>query len=407
MVASRYLNHMNIIKYTAVLFLAASTTLTAQNSKVTSAWRYMEINELDNAKEAIDMAAKHEKTGQKADTWMLRGKIYYNIYAGEDEEMKKQFTGLLEGAAESFLKVKELDSKGSYTAEVMRYLSPIRGQFINEGGADYGKKDFESALKKFEMSSSISAAAFEKDTMYWMAVNNAALANENLKNYDAAIAGYESLIADNYETKVALSSIMNIHDKKGDKEKVYEMAKRGRELFPNDIAYILQELQYLLDTKQDAKAEENLKVAIEQEPKNPKLRFALGVVYNNLANPETGTVEEVKYKDYLAKGEAAYLKALELDPKYGDAAHNLGALQFNAGVRYVEQAKDAKSDDANAKLMAKADEYFKQSLPQLEKANELNPGDREILMSLRDLYLKMGDGDKYMEYKTQVDSLSK
>ena len=55
--------------------------------------------------------------------------------------------------------------------------------------------------------------------------------------------------------------------------------------------------------------------------------------------------------------------------------------------------------------MAKADEYFKQSLPQLEKANELNPGDREILMSLRDLYLKMGDGDKYMEYKKMVDEL--
>lgn len=380
-------------------------TVFGQNSKVTSAWRYMEINELDNAKEAIDLAAQHEKTGQKADTWMLRGKIYYNIYAGDDEEMKNQFTGLLEGAAESFLKAKELDDKGANTAEIMRYLAPIRGQFINEGGTDYGKKDFASALKKFEMSKSISAAAFEKDTMFWMATNNAALANENLGNYEAAITAYEELIADNYEKKVALSSIMNIYVKQDDKEKVYELAKRGRAMFPNDINYILQELQYLLDTKQDKKAEENLMVAIEQEPNNPKLRFALGVVYNNLANPEEGTVEEAEYKDLLAKGEAAYLKALELDPKYGDAAHNLGALQFNAGVRYVEQAKDAKTDDANKVLMTKADEYFKQSLPQLEKANELNPGDREILMSLRDLYLKMGDGDKYMEYKGKVDAL--
>ncbi|MFT5053461.1 MAG: hypothetical protein ACI97X_000474, partial [Oceanospirillaceae bacterium] len=39
------------------------------------------------------------------------------------------------------------------------------------------------------------------------------------------------------------------------------------------------------------------------------------------------------------------------------------------------------------------------------KADELSPGDREIMMSLRDLYLKLGDADKYMVYKKKVDEL--
>ena len=377
----------------------------SQNSKVTSAWRYMEIQELDNAKEAIDAAVEHEKTKGKADTWNLRGRIYYGIYVGEDEALKKEFPNVLIGAAESFLKVLELDEKGSYEKDVMPYLTGLRGQFINDGGADYANKDFKGAVDKFEMSRMISEKAFGKDSLYLMAINNKSLCYDNMKMYEEAIAGYNELMESDYEKNTSLKAIINIYKKQENSEKVYEMAVKGRELYPDELAFILEELQYLLDTKQDAKAEENLKVAVEKEPTNAKLRFALGVVYNNLANPETGEVEEAKYAELIANGQGAYEKALELDPAYADAAHNLGALHFNAGVRYVEQAKEAKDDDANQALMSKADEFFKSSLPMLEKADQLNPGDREIMLSLRDLYLKLGDADKYMEYKKKVEDL--
>jgi lipopolysaccharide biosynthesis regulator YciM len=251
----------------------------------------------------------------------------------------------------------------------------------------------------------ISEKVFGKDSLYMMALNNKALCLENMKMYDEAIAGYTEMMDNDYEKNLSLKSIINLYKKKGDTEMVYKTAVKGREMFPDELAFILEELQYLLDTKQDAKAEENLKVAVEKEPTNAKLRFAMGVVYNNLANPESGTVEEAKYAEFLANGQAAYEKALELDPTYADAAHNLGALHFNAGVRYVDQAKESEDDDTNQALMTKADEYFKSSLPMLEKADELNPGDREIMLSLRDLYLKLGDADKYMEYKTKIEEL--
>ncbi|MFT4680858.1 MAG: tetratricopeptide (TPR) repeat protein [Flavobacteriales bacterium] len=391
--------------YFAAILAMATTTVFGQNSKVTSAWRYLEIQELDNAKEAIDAAVEHEKTKGKADTWILRGKIYYQIQVGEDEVLKKQFPDILDGAAESFLKVLELDEKGSYKKEVMPYLTGLRGQFINDGGAKYAEKDFNAAVNKFEMSRVISEKAFGKDTLYYMAVTNKALSYDNMKLYDEAIAEYTGLIDSDYEKESSLRSILNIYKKQKNAEKVYETAMKGREMFPDDINYILEELQYLLDTKQDEKAEKNLLLAVEKEPTNSKIRFALGVVYNNLANPESGAVEEAKYVELIGKGEAAYNKALELDSTYSDAAHNLGALHFNVGVRYVEQAKESKDDDSNQALMTKADEFFQKSLPNLEKADELSPGDREIMMSLRDLYLKLGDADKYMVYKKKVDEL--
>ena len=389
--------------YFAAILAMATTTVFGQNSKVTSAWRYLEIQELDNAKEAIDAAVEHDKTKGKPDTWVLRGKIYYQIYVGEDEVLKGQFPKVLDGAAESFLKVLELDEKGSYKKDAMPYLTGLRGQFINDGGAKYAEKDYATAVENFEMSRVISEKAFGKDTLYFMAVNNKALSYDNMKMYDEAVAGYTDLMNNDYEKETSLKSILNIYKKQSNAEKVYETAMMGREMFPDDINFILEELQYLLDTKQDEKAEKNLLLAVEKEPTNAKIRFALGVVYNNLAGNESG--DEAKYADLISKGEAAYNRALELDPSYSDAAHNLGALHFNAGVRYVEQAKEAKDDDSNQALMTKADEFFQKSLPKLEKADELSPGDREIMMSLRDLYLKLGDADKYMEYKKKVEEL--
>jgi Tfp pilus assembly protein PilF len=394
---------MKILYFAAILALA-NTTVYGQNSKVTSAWRYLEIQELDNAKEAIDAAVEHEKTKGKADTWVLRGKIYYQIYVGEDEELKGQFPKILDGAAESFLKVLELDAKGNYKKDAMPYLTGLRGQFINNGGTKYAEKDFQSAIENFEMSRTISEKAFSKDTLYFMALNNKCLSYDNIKLYDEAVTGYQELMDNDYEKETSLKSILNIYKKQKNAEKVYETAMTGREMFPDDINFILEELQYLLDTKQDEKAEKNLLLAVEKEPTNSKIRFALGVVYNNLASNESA--EEAKYAELISKGEAAYNKALELDSEYSDAAHNLGALHFNAGVRYVEQAKEAKDDDSNQLLMAKADEFFQKSLPKLEKADELSPGDREIMMSLRDLYLKLGDGDKYMAYKKKVEALN-
>lgn len=389
--------------YFAAILALATTTVFGQNSKVTSAWRYLEIQELDNAKEAIDAAVEHDKTKGKPDTWILRGKIYYQIYVGEDEVLKGQFPKILNGAAESFLKVLELDEKGSYKKDAMPYLTGLRGQFINDGGAKYAEKDYATAVENFEMSRVISEKAFGKDTLYFMAVNNKALSYDNMKMYDEAVAGYTDLMNNDYEKETSLKSVLNIYKKQSNAEKVYETAMKGREMFPDDISFILEELQYLLDTKQDEKAEKNLLLAVEKEPTNAKIRFALGVVYNNLAGSQAG--DEAKYADLIGKGEAAYNKALELDPTYSDAAHNLGALHFNAGVRYVEQAKEAKDDDSNQALMTKADEFFQKSLPKLEKADELSPGDREIMMSLRDLYLKLGDADKYMEYKKKVEEL--
>ena len=47
-------------------------------------------------------------------------------------------------------------------------------------------------------------------------------------------------------------------------------------------------------------------------------------------------------------------------------------------------------------------DVFKQALPFLEKAAELNPTDRNTLMSLKQLYARLGMNDKYKEVEQKL-----
>jgi len=50
-------------------------------------------------------------------------------------------------------------------------------------------------------------------------------------------------------------------------------------------------------------------------------------------------------------------------------------------------------------------ESFGNSLPYLEKANELTPNNKEILTSLKQVYYKLGDIAKFKEIKAQLEAL--
>ena len=99
---------------------------------------------------------------------------------------------------------------------------------------------------------------------------------------------------------------------------------------------------------------EYLNKAKESEPDNQVLYFAEGTIYDRLNNFEAS--------------EKAYLKAIEIKPDYFDAVFNLGALYFNQGVKFAEEATQIppKEDRDGSKYEAKmklADQEFKRSIP--------------------------------------------
>jgi len=101
----------------------------------------------------------------------------------------------------------------------------------------------------------------------------------------------------------------------------------------------------------------------------------------------------------------SYKKAIELDDTNFNSYYNLGALYFNQGVNMANKALEIKDPDEYSAAVAKADEKFRESLPWLEKAHELNPDDVSTMETLKMLYYRLKMMDKHAEISEKLENL--
>ncbi len=109
----------------------------------------------------------------------------------------------------------------------------------------------------------------------------------------------------------------------------------------------------------------------------------------------------------LREQQEAYQKCIEIDSAYADAYYNLGAMYNNQAVDIIEVATELPQDAIEEYNIekAKADELFQKALPYLEKSDELNPDNLEILQTLKQIYTRLNDMDKLQEVNARIKSL--
>jgi len=100
------------------------------------------------------------------------------------------------------------------------------------------------------------------------------------------------------------------------------------------------------------------------------------------------------------------IKVVKDNKVYFDAIYNLGALYFNRGVNNIQAADVLPYGDENYDTLKNlGDDYMKKSLPILEKAYELDPDDYSTLFSLKQIYSRVGNVDKYKEVSERLQNL--
>lgn len=397
----------NLILSVALL-ATASSVAEAQPAKRTSAFNYLQYGELDNAKEAIDAAAVHEKTAGEAKTWFYKGQIYQAIYESQDPKFKPLAENALQIAYEAFSKCNELDDKKAHADMTYKYLDVESRQFVNEGIINYNNKHYEAALKAFENTLAITALPQVK-RLDSLAIYYSGACAEQIGDLTKAEGYYRKAVEIDYKAEAAFVRMARMYADAGNKEKAFEIVKEGRQKFPNNQTLVTEEVNAYLMSDRHAEAMDALNVAIGLDPGNHSLHFALGFVHDRLAakslekSPEGGA----EYEKHLADAEVSYKKAVELNPENFDAVYNLGALYFNRAVKLNEVANSI--DDMKKFQVAKkaADDVFDRSMPILEKAFELNPEDKGVLISLKQLYYrKMTTDDSYeAKYNDIVERL--
>jgi len=364
----------------------------AQKGKVTSAQNLKDTGKLDKALETIEETInpsnpKSEKTIPWPKTWEVRGEIYQAIFQTKDENFKKLSDDPLTVAYESYLKALELDEKNKIGKSVKIKLTLLTNDLTNQAVEAFQAEDYDKALSSFEKIIEIQntdvVKADNPTAVDTVILFNAGLAASNAENYDKAIQYYSEAAKYGYNGARTYSLIGDVYKAKGDTTGALKAYQTGFEKYPDDNGVLTSMIQIYMDMDKTEEAMKYLDLAIEQDPTNVTYYFAKGALYEKMED-EANAID-------------AYEKAIEVDPEFFNAYYNLGALYYNKGVQQIEVA-NAVPPNENERYVAetkKADVWWDKALPFMEKCNELNSEDVSTLESLKNLYYRLKEMDKY------------
>ncbi|GAB4384490.1 MAG: hypothetical protein Kow0075_16510 [Salibacteraceae bacterium] len=392
----------------AFAFLSLCTF--GQGAKVLNAYNYMMDNELLKAKEEIEPATQHEKTKNDAKTWYYRGRIYEGIYRnsylkkedGTDAlvypELQTHREGAVMEAARSYEKAIELGSKKINMNEVKEFHAQLARLCYQEGVEQYNQKDYQEAgdlfMKAYEISSTYGAP--DNESLF-----NAALSYRMAENLEMAEKALRMCIANDFKAIECYIELAAMYREAGQKEKYREVLTEARTKFPDNADLLNEEINVFIEEGEYDKALENLNVAIEKDPTKPALYFARATLLNSKLG-EMEDVESEEARNIYKRAEMDYLKAIELKPDYFDALYNLGALYYNRGAEMLNSAASISDDAAYKKAKTAGEEQLKAALPYLEKAHELRPDDVSTMTSLKELYARTNQLEKYNEMNEKL-----
>lgn len=351
------------------------------------------LDHLLEAKKYIDQSAKHEQTATDPKTLKYKGQIYMMLAAvaqqGSNEEAKEKYANeeTLDESIKAFKDAMKYDDKGRYKDEITMFASQGRISSLQAGIQEFQNENYESAYGLFDVAAKMFDVVGKVDTM---AHFNAAISAERVEKYAEAERHYRVCAEHGYRVPGVYSSLSNVLIKQDKKDEAVKVVEGGLEKYPGSLELMIELANIHLRNNNLEAAEGVLAKAVAKDPENPQLHYAVGSVYDNLK----------KYD----KAEEAYKKALSLDPDNFDANYSMGALKFNQGVEMNEKAGDELDQTKYEELSKKADGYFKEALPYLEKAHEVNPEDRNTMLSLKQLYPRMGMTEKYKEIKAKLQN---
>jgi len=230
-------------------------------------------------------------------------------------------------------------------------LQELQSNLSNEGIYAIQDKGFDKSLMAFQTSVMVhdflgknegeSILTEEKlmDEKYY-----GGLSALLLEDYETAEPMFAALYEAKYDDAAVYDGLYKIYDKKGDKEKAYEVLQEGRKAFPDENSLLFSEINYYLAEKKLDLLTGKLDEAIAKEPDNISLYATLGQVYEQLYNSNKEEGNDAAADEYFMKAQKKYEEGLTKDPEAGRLIYSLGAMIYNRGAAMSQQLVELDSD---------------------------------------------------------------
>ena len=378
----------NKILISALLFAGIVSVGIAQEKNVRKAKSMLGKQNLPEAVSLIDAAIQNPETSGSFEAWWYRGKIYLSV--ATNPLVARSYTNPADIAKESLEKAAQLDP--GKVLMMRQDLANLAGLFYDRGAAAFGEKSYAEAVTDFEKSVEISMMDGVYDTN---AVFNAALSAFNADGMlETSIKYFKELVDAQWDNSTACIYLAEAYLMNQQNAEAQAAMDAGLQMFPEDKNIYLSASSIYIRTGENEKAANILNAALIKWASDPTFQRYLGVSYMN----EGKEVE----------AEAAFKKAIELNPEYMDAFIDLGNLYLEKGNRLSTEANELPLEETEKyeELTAQAKEAFGLAIPYLEKIVAKDANNLSVLQILRELYIRVGDTAKAGEMKAKIDELS-
>jgi len=338
---------------------------------------------LVDAKQIADKLETKTEYIENPEFWLYKALLYHTIYDTPTNQLHKQIPDAIEIAYSSYKLALKYDTEKTYNTQIFSALGYLTNQFMHYGLEQFNSGNYDKSLKAFENTIELNALPeimFNDTIAYY----NAALSAEKLKEYDKAIGFYKILIAFKYGEGKMYKDLSEVYKKKGNNDLYLQTLLEGIKFYPEDNNLYIELINHYLVVSDVDNAFIYVNKSIEIDGTNAGMYFVLGSLY------------ESKKDDVNA--EKSYLKSLEIDSNYDDAAYNLGVLYYNRAKNIYTHAKTKGEKEKYEADFNKSLKYFK-----IVEKNE--PNDKNVLLSMKNIYRILGMEKEKAEIDKKLEGL--
>jgi tetratricopeptide (TPR) repeat protein len=383
-------------------------------------------------------------TEGQAEVWVYNRKKLYFVNGTLERWEQTEFIDqdALNKSAQSFMKAIELDTTGKLKDKgtTKDLLSMIKNYVINDAIDKYLTKDYENAYTLMstgyelcKLPKNDADTVFNIDQLgYYQGI-----VAFNANKFDKAKDHFQLSIDKNYEPGAAYHYLASSYAGMGDTASFLAKIREGFEKHPEEEQLIIDLINYYMLEKNTNEALKFIDLAISKKPDNPSYYSAKATIYDNttegLSNDYKKYMDQAyefkkmafqnrldipKKDEYdkkrdealkiaqgyfdefinnLAKAEKLYQESLEIDPKFFNAAYNLGRIDLKLNEINLLHADYTYKilKDVNPGLATefenKAKENLNNSAIRFEAAYKINPKDKDTLEVLRRIYFRLHD----------------
>lgn len=344
-----------------------------------------------NCKEYIDPAMNDESTKDDPKAHYYNGIIHFGLMivssAQPENEVLKQFQSEeTKEIVERSLKFAHDDRK--YKAEVESYIDRWVSMMSMQGSMMFEKKEYDMAFAGF-------GGAYALRQMI-------DIEDEDMKN-NALVSAKNAVITMKNEGKT---------------KEALEFIESTQELLPDNPDLAIEGINLSFELGEFEKAESFIAAVVKVNPEDKQLFASIGRIFLTNADTQKKTLMEMdiyspdyatqssKVDELYAKAETNLKKALEIDPKYADAAYDLGVLYLGLGETMKERVRQLDYEDPNREeLEKKSEELYAQAAVPLEIYVEQDPNNAAVLRVLYQVYYNAGNTEKALEYKKRSEEV--